>query len=67
MESKTILKSKTAQFNALMGIIPVILNELGIQFGPDGQQIYLAIMAIGNIILRIITKQPITLTKPKSI
>ena len=53
---KQIAKSKTVNFNVIMPIILVILPMLGIPVTPE---LTAAILALGNIVLRFITKQPI--------
>lgn len=70
--AKSIFASKTFWLNAIMGILaitaiidPAFLSSFGI--APDNQvqvlQVIGAVTAILNVILRIVTSQPVTLKK----
>ena len=62
---KEAKKSKTVWFNSVMGLVPVILEGLGLTLGPQGTVAYGVVMALGNLVLRTITKQPMQWVKPK--
>ncbi len=57
MELKQVAKSKTVNFNVWMPIVLAILPQLGVAVTPA---LTGAVLALGNIFLRFITKQPIT-------
>lgn len=60
--NKSIFSSKTAWFNVLLGILPVIgtnIPALGFLADP---QIIATFGAVGNIVLRFLTGQPVSVT-----
>jgi len=56
MELKQIAKSKTVNFNVFMPLILTLLPSLGFEVTPE---IASAILGLGNIALRFITKNAI--------
>ena len=59
MEGKVWYKSKTIWFNALLGAVVAFTQAIG---HPLGEDVIAAIVTIGNILLRIITTEPVTAT-----
>jgi len=57
MKIRQIAKSKTISFNALVPAIVVILGQFGVEVSTE---LAATIMSIGNIILRLVTKVPIS-------
>jgi len=53
---RKLLKSKTFDFNALVGIIFAFITASGVEISPE---IMTAILAVGNIILRMLTTEAI--------
>jgi hypothetical protein len=53
---KQAAKSKTLNFNVFMPIIIMVSMHFGIPLTPE---IVMAIMTLGNIILRFVTKKPL--------
>ena len=58
MPSKSVLSSKTVWFNLAAGILGVlqssgVVNLIPAPYGP-------ALWALGNLILRVVTTQPVT-------
>ena len=52
-----LFKSKTINFNVMVGAVYTIMTKgFGIELDPD---LVNSILVLGNIILRIITKEPI--------
>ena len=56
MEFKQIAKSRTLNFNVFMPLVLVLLTYLGVEITAE---LTTAIMALGNILLRFVTKKPI--------
>lgn len=56
MELKQIVKSKTMNFNVFMPMVLTLLPTFGVEVTPE---IASAILGLGNIILRFITKSAI--------
>jgi len=52
-----LIKSKTVDFNILVPIITAVLSGMGLSV-PSG--VIIAVLTIGNFILRLLTKVPIT-------
>ena len=52
-----ISKSTTVQFNAL---VPAISAIVGFLWKPIPEEIIIAVLVIGNFVLRLITKEPIS-------
>ena len=63
MEKKAVWKSKTFWFN-LLALVVMITNEFGFgefQADPNLESYALVIVTVVNIVLRLITKQPVKL------
>ena len=56
MELKQVAKSKTMNFNVFMPLILTLLPAFGVTVTPE---IASAILGIGNIVLRLLTKNAI--------
>ena len=56
MELNQVAKSKTVNFNVWMPLVLVLLPQLGVVVTPE---LATAILGVGNILLRLITKQPL--------
>lgn len=59
-EVKSIFSSKTFWFNALAAVVTVALSAVE-NLGPDAGPIALGVVAVGNIVLRFITSQPVSI------
>lgn len=61
MESKPVYKSKTVWFNVLLPLVTWGAYKMtGVEIPPDVAAGAIAVMqTVGNIILRLLTKQPI--------
>ena len=62
MESKSFMQSKTININAILIGVIGILAALGIDLPSGAYEALLAAIPLANIILRLVTKKPITLT-----
>ena len=63
MEKKAVWKSKTFWFN-LLALVVIVANSLGFgefQADPNLESYALVIVTVVNIVLRLITKQPVKL------
>ena len=56
MKAKQLCKSKTLEFNVLIPAIYAFLIAIGIDIPED---VMVGVLAIGNFILRFITKKPL--------
>ena len=57
MKILQMLKSKTINFNALATAVVAILTSLGVEIPVE---VVTGIFAIGNFILRLLTKEPVS-------
>ena len=57
MNSKNVFASKTFWFNAISTAVTVASGQTGLNIPP---KIAVPVVAIGNIVLRLLTKQPVT-------
>ena len=57
MKVAQIAKSKTAHFNTWIPAIAVLLNTVGIAIPAE---VVAGVLAIGNFLLRLITKEPVS-------
>lgn len=65
MDGKALLLSKTFWANVL-GLIGMVLTATGVVGEPEWVQYELAALALANVVIRLITKQPIESVLPKS-
>lgn len=66
-EDKWFLKSKTIIFNVVTLVVAIAVALQGIDFIPaEATKWLVTLITIGNIILRFISEQPITLSNPDS-
>ena len=57
-----IFKSKTLDFNMIVPALAIMAKALGFEIPAE---VVAGILAIGNFILRFITKEPMSAKKPK--
>ena len=57
MKVKQLTKSKTIDFNVLVPVVSGILYSFGVPVPPEA---IAGILALGNIILRLVTKKPLS-------
>lgn len=59
MDPKSLIKSKTFWLNSITAAVAVGSGSLGFNLPP---KIAVPVVAIGNILLRLLTKQPVTIS-----
>lgn len=59
MPSKSLLQSKTFWFNVASGAVSVASGQMGFTVPP---KVAVPVLAIGNILLRLLSSQPVTFT-----
>ena len=57
MKLSQLLKSKTVNFNTWVPAIAMLLNTVGIAIPAE---VVAGVLAIGNFLLRLITKEPVS-------
>lgn len=57
MKARQIAKSNTLQFNVFMPLVLVLLPYLGVEITAE---LTTAVLALGNILLRFVTKKPLS-------
>ena len=61
MDTKSLFVSKTFWFN-VVGLVAAVGSAFGLDLGMDEEtkaQVVGGIMAVGNIVLRLVTKEPV--------